>query len=60
MTSRANIVAESAALLSSVKALENQRNDLKVEISAAKGRVEDQKRQAELISAIHYTRIPNK
>ena len=52
MSSRANIVAESAALLSSVKALEKERNDLKSEITAADARVDEQKKQASLISAI--------
>ena len=52
MSSRANIVAESAALLSSVKALEKERNDLKSEITAAEARVDEQKKQATLISAL--------
>lgn len=52
MTSRANIVAESAALVSNVKSLENQRRDLKDRIKSIEQRIGDQKRQAELISAV--------
>lgn len=47
-----NALAESAALLARIKQLDNERNDLKEQIEAAKQIIEKQKREAELISAL--------
>lgn len=50
--SQANALAESASLLAKVKALDNQRSELKEQIEEAKRIIEKQKLEAELISAL--------
>lgn len=49
---QSNPITESASLLAKVKQLNNERNDLKEQIEAAKQVIEKQKREAELISLL--------
>lgn len=52
MSNKEQIIKESAALLSQVKSLDNQRTILKQQIEAAKETIEKQKRLAEHMSAL--------